>query len=168
VTHSHVLSLVIVFAFFVGLGFYVRYRYKSRKVFFQNLLSFCDHLLIEISFQKNTVGKIIETYGDSYARHFRGVLLEYQNLIDQKQDITRDTVGNIPPKFLKSPEATQLADFFYELGRHGSCQESTKIKSRRVTFDNFYQLADKSLKRDASIYFKVLILIGVGAVILLL
>jgi len=165
----HVLLLVAVFASFVGMGFFVRHRYKTRKVFFENLLSFCDHLLIEISFQKNTIRKIIQTYGDSYGRHFREVLNGYQGLIDEKSDITRERMqAFLEKQKLKSHESITVADFFYELGRHGSHQESSKILAKRQTFDTFFNTAATALRRDASIYFKVLILMGVAAVILLL
>ena len=170
-----ILLLVAVFASFVSAGFYIRHYYKSRKIFFENLVSFCDHLLIEIAFQKNTILKIIDTYGDSYGHNFRNVLNGYQNLIDEKSDITRERLLEIlkqKPKFspfkLKSSEQINVADFFYELGRHGASQENTKIQSKRIIFDNFFGDSSKSLKRDASIYFKLFILFGIGAVILLL
>jgi len=163
-----VLILGMVFAGFVGAGFYVRNYYKVRKVFFENLLNFCDHLLIEISFQKSTIQKIIQTYGDSYGRHFRNLIVGYQNLIETKQDITREKIIALLGKNrLKPAEITNIADFLYELGRHGSNEENSKIQSKRVNFDNFFEHSANALKRDASIYLKVFILMGIAAVILL-
>ena len=166
--HVHVLGLVLVFALFCLAGVFVWWHYRSRKVFFENLVAFCDHLLIEISFQKNTIKKIIQTYGDSYGKHFRKILDGYQTLLDEKHDITRERMNDFAWKKLKKFESTNLADFFYELGRHSSNEEHTKIQSKRVIFDNFRDMCDKSLKREASIYLKLLILVGIAAVILLL
>jgi len=159
---------VLVFATFCAIGYAIWRGYKQRKVYFENLLSFCDHLLVEISFSKNTVLHIIENYVTSYGAPFRDTLLKYKNLIIEKQDITRERIDTLLWKRLKSHEHTVIADFFYELGRHGSFEERQKIESKKVTFDNFFKAALESLKRDASIYLKVFIILGIASVILLL
>ena len=167
--------IIVVFSSFVGMGFYIWHGYRSRKVFFENLLLFCNHLSIEISFSKNTIRKIIDTYGTSYGKNFQKVLLGYQSLIDQKSDITRDKITAIlgaklgfPPLKLKPAETENIADFFCELGKHDSPQEHQKIQAKRLAFDTFFGAANHSFKVTASTYLKIFILMGVGAVILLL
>jgi hypothetical protein len=99
----------------------------------------------------------------------RAVLTKYLILLNQKCDITRETVGAIfDVRLLKQNEIAVLIDFFCELGKHGPAQEKQKIESRRVTFDNFFTLAADRLKRDASIYLKLFIFIGIAAVILMI
>jgi len=150
-------------------GYLIWRSFKIRKVFFQNVLGFCEHLLVEISFSKSTIRTVIERYGETYGKHFRAVLVGYRQLLDGKADITRDKIDALltAPK-LKSNERTVLADFFYDLGRHGAIEEQQKIKNKKLYFDNFFDDAARALKREASIYFKLFILFGVGAVILCL
>jgi hypothetical protein len=158
----------MVAACFVGAGIYIWRGYKIRKTFFESLLRFCDHLLIEIGFSKNTIRHIIQTYGGAYATQFRAILQSYQTLLDDRQDITRARINAIMPKSLKPHELETITDFFYELGRHGSGEEQTKIQNKRVAFETFFDNAQKILKRDASMYLKLLIIGGIASVILLL
>ena len=158
----------IVFATFVGIGIYIWYRYKLRKVFFQNILDFCGHVLVEISFSKSTIRHIIDKYGKTYNKNFRDILHGYQNLLDGKQDITRERIDQLLWKKLKSDEQNAIIDFFYELGRHGVEEERQKIENKKKQFDTFFIAAEVALKRDASIYLKIFIILGIAAVILLL
>lgn len=162
------LFCLAVFAGFCGIGVYIWRGYKQRKVFFENLLSFCDHLLVEISFSKNTVLHVIENYAESYSVPFRTALSGYKNLINEKQDITHVRIDAFMWRRLKPHERTVITDFFYELGRHGSAEERQKIQNKKITFDTFFRAAAESLKRDASIYLKLFIMLGIAVVVLLL
>lgn len=157
-----------VFACFAFIGYIIWRGYYQRKVYFNDLITFCNHLMIEISFSKNTVQHIIQTYGQSFSLQFRNTLIAYQNLINNKCDITRESIQNIVWKGLKPGTKGPIADFFFELGRHGATEEMEKVQNKKVIFDKLFETASTSLKRDASIYLKVFILLGVAAVVLLI
>jgi len=159
---------IIIFAAFATAGYLFWRRYKQRKVFFDNLLSFCNHLLVEISFSKNTVLSIIENYARGYNPAFQNVLHGYRAILENKQDVTRERLDTIMWKHLKPAERAAVTDFFYELGRHGSTQEREKIENKKLVFDTFHQTAAAALKKDANIYLKLFILLGVGVVIILI
>jgi len=160
---------IAVFCAFLGFGYYFWLGYKHRKTFFVNILNFCEHLNIEISFSKSTIRAIIDKYGATYGRHFRTILLGYQKLLDEKQDVTRDKIDLllIRPK-LKPSERSTILDFLYDLGRHGVTEEKEKIASKRKQFDIFFSEASMALKREASIYLKISIILGIAAVVLML
>ena len=166
------LMLATLFASFVGFGIYIYIGYKNRKVFFENLRAFCDHMLVEISFSRHTARHVIATYGGAYGKLFRALLDAYIALLDQKRDITRDRIAEIvrPRALLKlrEPERAAITDLFWELGRHGPVEEAAKLTARRAAFDNLCQTATAALRREASIYLKIFILIGVTAVLLAL
>jgi len=162
------LFYVAVFVCFAAIGYIIWRGYKQRKVFFENQLSFCNHLLVEISFSKNTVLHVIENYAQAYSLPFRQMLFNYKSLIDGKKDITRESINSFMWRRLKPHERAIVADFLYELGRHGPQQEREKIENKKIQFDTFHQNAATALKKEASIYLKVFILLGVGAVVLLL
>jgi len=150
-----------VFTSFVYAGFRIRRGYKQRRDFFQDLVRFCDHLSTEINFSKNTVEQVIRRYIDTYSPEFAEVLLKYSHLVASKADITQDSLR----QFIGRED---VADFFFELGKHSSFEELEKTKSARLRFESHLTKARDKLSKEASIYFKICIILGVSAVILLL
>jgi len=133
------------------------------------LVSFCEALLVEIAFSKNTVRKIIEIYGAGYCRPFRAILLAYQALVDAKSDITREKIGAfVGDTFLKPEERGMLIEFFHDLGRHGVDGETAKVQSKKSAFETFLQTAMAALRNDASIYLKCFIIMGIAGVVIIL
>ncbi|MCL2851219.1 MAG: hypothetical protein FWE01_02555 [Firmicutes bacterium] len=143
-------------------------HYKSRKVFFENLISFCDHLSIEISFSKNITLQVIERYYKTYSRHFQSLLQGYSNLLTDKQDITYQNITTLMWNKLKAHEISIITEFFYELGRHGAIEEGEKLENKKIQFDGFLKNAQTAQKKEASIYLKICIILGIAAVILLI
>lgn len=92
---------------------------------------------------------------------FAEVLLKYSHLLARNADITRESLK----EFIVRDD---VADFFFELGKHSAHEECEKIKSARLRFENLYQNAKDKLSHEASIYFKISIILGVGVVILIL
>jgi len=150
-----------VFATFVYIGFRIRRGYKYRRDFFGDLVKFCDHLITEINFSKNTVEQVIRRYIDTYNPGFAELLLKYSHLLAGNSDITRERLK----EFIADDD---VADFFLELGKHSSAEELEKIKSARARFDGYLAKANNKLSKEAGVYFKICIILGVGAVILLL
>jgi len=164
----HFILLLGVFGGFLGIGIYIFHGYRTRKVFFENLLSLCNHLLIEISFSKNTIALIIDKYSPSYSKKFREILTGYANLIRTKSDITHESIEQIMWDRLKPHERATLVGFFYELGRHGAFEEEEKLRNSIEIFKGFLENANTLYKREASIYLKLFIIMGVASVILML
>lgn len=161
--------IVAVFLSFYLFGIFFTLKYRQRKVLFENLCTFCEFLKIEIGFSKNTISNIIETYSGAYGKIFNQILLNYKSLLDNKCDITPQSIETIVTnKIIKPDERALLVDFLSALGRHGSLEEGVKIESKHKIFQNFLSLADAQLKKEASIYKKLFILMGVAAAILLL
>ena len=155
-----------IFSAFAFLGWWIHRSFRNRKQFFESLVRFCDHLLMEIGFSRRTIVQIIDTYLDNYSPQFAGVLLQYKTLLDNREDLSRDklTAWN----GLKNAEAQNLTDFLLELGKHSVTEELEKIKTAKSRFEIFRAESTDKLKRDASIYFKICILLGIGVVILIL
>lgn len=152
---------LIIFGAFVFIGFHIWRTYKQRRDFFADLVRFCDHLTTEINFSKNTIEQVINRYIDTYNPQFAEVLLKYSHLLAENADITRQKLG----EFI---ERDDVVDFFFELGKHSVHEECEKIKSARLRFDSLYLNAREKLSREASIYFKISIILGIGVVILLI
>ena len=160
--------LVGIFFAFVALGMYIYLAYKSRKVFFENIVAFCDHLSIEISFSKNVILQVIERYNKSYSRNFQIVLDGYSKLLLEKQDITHASIKKLMWNRLKPHESAIVTEFFYELGRHGASEENEKLSNKKIQFDDFLKTSTQAVRREASIYMKICIILGIAMVILLI
>jgi stage III sporulation protein AB len=162
------IPLILIFLAFVALGFSMRHKYLMRRNFYGSLLAFCNHLELEIGFSKKTVSEIITSYASSYNKHLATTLLAFQSLLDAKHDITRQNLSHAIWTGLRGEEVDRVLDFLTELGRLGSHEEREKIRASRQIFSNFHACAQDALRRDASIYFKICILVGIAVVILLL
>jgi len=165
------MHLFLIFIAFVALGVYIHNGYKTRKQFFESLLAFCNHLSTEINFSKSSIGSIINTYAPSYHISFRKLLLKYKTSIDAKEDINPHSFSLLTSHFslrLKQSEKTHIASFFSELGKHGPSEEVAKIQNKKVFFQQFYDGASLHLRRDASMYLKFCIILGIASVILLI
>jgi hypothetical protein len=55
-----------------------------------------------------------------------------------------------------------------ELGRHAAAEECEKLQNRKVQIQEFYTKSADALKREATIYLKICILLGIAVVVLLL
>jgi len=107
------------------------------------------------------VEQVIHRYIDTYNPQFAELLLKYSHLLAQNADITREALHEFMPR-------DDVVDFFFELGKHSAHEECAKIKSARLRFEAQYMTAREKLKLEASIYFKICIIVGVGVVILLI
>ena len=159
---------LVVFICFVAIGWFVYRDYKLRKQFFESFLLLCDHMTTEIGFSKRTVSQIIDISIESYSPQFAQMLLGFRALLSNNQDITRENLSEHMWSRLKPAERAFMCDFFMELGRHGAAEELDKIARKKSRGQVFCTAATEALKRDASIYFKICILLGIAAVILLL
>jgi len=107
------------------------------------------------------VEQVITRYIDTYRPQFAEVLLKYSHLLAANADITREVLKG----FIQHD---QVADFFCELGKHSCAEECEKIKSARSRFDGHLAAARERVSKEASIYYKICIIVGVGVVIILL
>ena len=151
---------------FIGVGYYVYCNFRNRKLYFASLVHFCDHLSTEIGFSKRTISQIIDTYIDGYSMQFAGNLRNYRDMLDRHEDLTADSI--VLWERLNKAEADVIRGFLMELGRHSVTEELDKIRKARNRFELYLNEAADKLKRDASIYLKICILLGVGVVIVLL
>jgi hypothetical protein len=150
------------------LGVKIWLDYKNRRTFFENLSTFCEQMLVEISFSKNTVRQVLQSANSGYGRQFRELCAAYIDLLDRKSDITIERIDEIVPKKIGEQERAHIIDLFFGLGRHGSAEERQKLETKKNIFDKFFTSSDEKMRLRASMYLKIFILIGVTAVILLL
>ena len=163
-----IVLLIAIFVTFTSLGVYIYMHYRNRRRFFSDMLSFLAGFQIELNFSKNIISQVIERNHKNYSKHFRDVLTGYGNLIEGKCDITKDSLSSIMWNRLKPHESSAVTHFFYELGRHSVSEEIEKIASATALFNSMHAEACEKQKREASIYLKLCIILGLVTVILLI
>jgi hypothetical protein len=161
-------AILSVFCGCVFIGLFIYCKSKMRVRFFADLLSFCGNLQTEVGFALMPVTQVIDVYRDGYSGHFRGVLSRYGDLVNSRCDITRERCRTCVWEGLTEEEKNKVADFFYNLGRHGVGEEKNKIESAAAVFGGYKGAADEYLRAKASIALKILIIMGVAGAILLL
>lgn len=162
-------AILSVFCGCVAVGLTIYFRARSRVRFCSGLVAFCNNLRVEIGFTLTPVSQIIGNYIGTYPNEFARVLAQYQKLLDEKSDITRERCMEI----IRVPQAaayaaTAVADFFYELGRHGANEEQAKITGALGVFTEMKRAADNELKNRAVVALKLAVIAGIAGVILLL
>lgn len=160
------LLIIGIFCAIVFIGWCIYRGYRERKLYFESLTRFCDNLITEIGFSKKTLAQIIDGYHRNYDANFSADLLGYRELLEKRGDVNQK--GLTWWDGLKPNERDAVAEFFIGLGRHSVAEEVEKIKTARARFDVFRAESAEKLKSEASIYFKVCILLGIAVVVLLL
>ncbi|MCL2587266.1 MAG: hypothetical protein FWE31_03440 [Firmicutes bacterium] len=163
----HLILLVGIFGGFAAIGVTVYCYGRERKRFFESLSAFCRHLNTEISFSKNELARVIESYQHAYSKSFLNTLTGYKNLLDTKQDITHQTLTPYMWHRLRPEERSHVSEFFLNLGRHGAKEEIEKLESAHSHFTTLHQTAATRLKKEATLYLKLFIIMGIACVILL-
>jgi hypothetical protein len=150
-----------VFCGCVAVGLVIYFRARSRVRFCSGLVAFCNNLQVEIGFTLTPISQIIDNYIGTYPNEFARALARYQRLLNERNDITRERCAEIVP-------IPQVADFFYELGRHGANEEQAKIAGAAGVFAEMKRAAEDNLKNRAVVALKLAVIAGIAGVILLL
>ena len=157
-----------VFCAFLFIGMYIYRGTTARRRFFADMLQFILHLSVEINFSRAKVLSVITRYRGSYGIHLRTLLAVYENLINSRNEITAPAVRDGIWKGLREQEAEQVTEFFVNLGRHNAGEEERKLIASREKFGNLHTVSTKDVKERGELYLKLFIILGIGAVILLL
>jgi stage III sporulation protein AB len=158
---------IIVFGFF-AIGWFIKIKAKRRVVFFESLIMFCNHLTTEISFQHDPIARIIKNNIAAYNKNLQQILEEYLYCIENKKTLSIETIKEFLWSGLKPQEAQQFATFLLELGRQGILEEQSKIELKKIVFMSCKDTANAYYNKEASIYMKLSIILGIATVIILL
>ena len=161
------LVLIAVFGGFVSIGAIVYWYGLQRKRFFADLVAFCGHLSIEISFSKLEVAQVIGRYSNTYSGPFRRGLEGFRAMLDARGDITHEAIMGVMWARLKPEEQSQVAEFLFNLGRHGSGEEIEKLATAKGHFEGALDVANARLRKEAVLYLKLFVIMGIASVIML-
>ena len=158
------LSLV---AFFGFLGYFFSKKYRKRKEFFWQMLQFNERFLAEISYAKRPLAKFLTAY--PYKGEFALLLETFF------QDLQKDSVGGRPVfavgkaelPFLTADELTFVQDYFMTLGKGDTNAQKGYFGGAKTQVQGYKEKSEKDAKKYGDLYVKLGILVGLGALILI-
>ena len=144
--------MLILFALFVLIAIFVYSIYLFRSRLYQDMIYICKSLKNNISFNKNDVGTILRESYQSISKSSKFIIQYRDNqcikIITRKERI--------------------ISDFYESLGR---ADVDYEINNLNYYEERFLQLSDKShndLKTNGSMYFKLIIGLGLIVCIILI
>lgn len=139
-----VLSLLICTFF----GYRLSVKYKDRKNFFTDFISFNEKMINEVSFSQNSLLSIVEK--EKKENRDFGKLL-YEKITDN--DI-------ILPKYLKEDEAETLFEYVNNLGKSDRESQLTYLSAKKKVIDELRVSAENEAKKYGNLYIKLGFLTG--------
>lgn len=141
----------------VGIGIYRQQWNRARD--YKTWVGFCDYLHQAIGFALQPLPQAVASYLPVCHGGCRVVLMNYLQLLNGKQDLTRARCTALVAD-------STLAEFLYQLGRTGRETEQEKITATRTIIAGRAAQAQHDLQNKASIMLKLLIIIGIAGGIL--
>lgn len=139
--------ILLLFLFFLVLGFFIYCYYSERVRFTSDLIHICGILSRDISFKKNTINSILE---DSYKSMSFCTKCVIKNL-------------DFAKKILPNEKGEFVINFFESLGKGDVAYEVEKLDYYKKEFNDMYEFSKDELQKKGVLYFKLII--GVGLII---
>lgn len=146
--------LIIIFCCVVYIGVCIANHYKLRKMFFESLINFCNHLKAEIGFSKLGLSCIVAKYAESYSKEFYMVIKNFPSQIAMSPILTK-------------AECLAVNNFLNNLGKFDCITEQENIKSALISFDSFLSQSVFSFNKNYSTTIKLCVLMAIGILIVL-
>ncbi len=149
-------TLIVVFTSVIGYIFSL--KYKRKRVFFSDLLSFHERYLSELNYTKRPIYEIIDTINPK--NDLYECLQEWLK-IENKNEISIDV------KYLKQTDIDFFKEYLLSLGKGNSYTQKEVYEAKTDTIKKFYNESKENEKKYTNLYVKLGILIGLTLIILI-
>lgn len=155
--------LIIVLICCILVAFKIKNYFKDRKVFFENLITFCQNIKNKISYQNEKLGLMIkDELNSNYDKGFLEFLKEFQKYINQ--DIDKNNLKIVLAKklnFLKDNEIDALFNYILKIGNSFQEEEIEHIIYFEKWANHQLEKINSFNSRFASLYFKLFVILGI-------
>ena len=160
------LITILVACVLIGLG--ISNYYKKRKVFFGDLLQFCEELLNEVNFMQTKLMEMTVKSDGRYKSSLNDVLKGYQQYLANRTSFDAfKNNSNDFVNFLKEEEQDQFFEFLKGIGGLDVENESNNIRNYIIAFKRRVEDAESEHKKYYGLYIKMSVIAGLALVILL-
>lgn len=156
----------------VGVGGFLGYSksqsYKKREQTLRDIILMCDRLVSDISYFQPHTDEIMKRYIESFPA-LKDQLTVYKNIIDQREDISIETLEKkIPKGVLKDDEYILFLSLLEGLGKSDSLTQCRNANSVKDALSPKLNAAIEENKKYGNLYFKVGVLCGAALGIVIL
>ena len=161
---EYVLSCLIVVI--CGLiGFVVSNEYVKKYNFYKTMFEFVSHLKINIAYDRKLLKENFQAF--NCEKEFR-VFLSNVFLLIEENDLNEKRFVELLYVKLKKDEVQELITFFMAIGKRDSFAEEEFIEGNKLLLRNRLEKAEELKNRNASVYSKLGIGIGLVIAIILI
>ena len=149
------------------IGLQIKRHFKRRRDFFDDLIVFIDMLTDEISFLKSPLPKILERVAQERQGDLAEMLISYSELIQSGQDTGQQSLQNaLNLSRLTTGEKDVVLTFLAGLGKTDAKTQLMALKNYRNKFEQNHKEAEKKFKSTGVLAYKLGILVGIAAMIM--
>ncbi|MDD4211439.1 MAG: stage III sporulation protein AB [Clostridia bacterium] len=159
--------IILVGCSYLGYGF--GNYFSKRHKFILDLITFTNHLKVEIGFSKNHLGQIITNHTEECGNGFKSVLKGYLKALNSVDYITVERLNEqINTIYLSEQEKNQMLNFFNFLGKSDSYNQLEIIEKSLNIFNNILKTSMEEKRKYGGMSKKLGTLIGAFIVIITL
>lgn len=159
--------MAIVFTCCVVVGYIFSIKYKKRMLFFSSLVMFAQKLDVEINYSRERLKILIEGIDEKGKKNLLGIDKNFLAYLAGSEELSQEVLfKNI--SILKNDEKEVVYLFFKSLGRSDVIGQSKEIQSYIKRFEDSSTSAIAENKKYGSLCFKLGIVAGLLAIILLI
>lgn len=146
---------VILFFLCAYVGFCLRKFYKDKKAYFKEIEAFLLYYENTVRYLKEPLSVLSEKYAPQFSKPFAQDICQFSQ--------TRKELGGI---YLNKAEKQTVSRFFNALGDNDLTGELNAVKSFRESFAPICESICKKCDNNASLSYKLSILLGVAVMII--
>ena len=148
------------------LGYGLSNYYVKRHRFILDLITFTNHLKVEIGFSKNNLQDIITLHIAEYQMGFKSVLKGYLKALTTSEYVTVENLKeHISTIYLDEPETNQMLQFFNFLGKSDAYNQVEIINKSLNIFNSFLKNSLLEKQKYSGMFKKLGVLTGVFIVL---
>lgn len=152
-----------ILAFTSGVGYFLAGKYRQRKLFFTQFLQFNERFLREISYAKRPVKEFITAY--SYKGEFAELLNKYLSELGKENVEFMKYVEETA--FLEKDEPKTVLEYFESIGKGNSDSQKRYFTNANGVLTESFEKANAEYKKNADLYVKLGVLIGLAIIIII-
>lgn len=149
------LLAVCVVAFGTGMGYFAAGKWRARKQFYVQFLSFHERYLNELNYARKPLGEFLTQY--TYTGDFEKLVRSFE----------KERAARAEYRYLTKEERSECANYFSMLGKGDVVSQKGYFSAQTAGLTQKCESSRKEAKARGELYLKLGLLAGLAAVILI-
>ena len=158
-------GLLFIASLYLGVG--IRAYHRTRKRFYEELLTFNRILGEEISYLKTPVKQIVKDFITDKKGELSVMLAKFLDVMETEVIYTADKIAqDIKTPYVTKEECRLIGEYFCALGKSDAATQMLTIKHYGIKFEEIFKKAREEAQTTGELAYKLGILIGIGLMII--